>query len=134
MKVVVDTNVFISGVFWSGAPARILDAWRHGEIDVYLSATIFEEYQRVGQIMTEKVRRVDLDAILRVFVMKSSIVAAGIDSQRFCDDPDDDKFILCALAAGGAIVVSGDKHLLRVTGKFGVQVFTPADFVRKYLD
>jgi predicted nucleic acid-binding protein len=34
MKVVVDTNVLISGVFFGGMPSRVLGAWRDGKIDL----------------------------------------------------------------------------------------------------
>ena len=50
MKVVLDTNVFISGVFFSGPPYQILKAWREGKIQLVVSEKIFEEYVRVGEI------------------------------------------------------------------------------------
>ena len=46
MKVVIDTNVFISGVFFTGPPSKILEAWRDERVRVVLSPDIFEEYRR----------------------------------------------------------------------------------------
>ena len=49
MRVVLDTNVFVSGVFFSGPPFRILEAWRDGRVQLAITAEILDEYQRVGE-------------------------------------------------------------------------------------
>ena len=49
MKIVLDTNVFISGIFFSGPPSIILQAWRDSKIQIILSKEILEEYQRVAE-------------------------------------------------------------------------------------
>lgn len=52
------------------------------------------------------------------------IISLFIDTERIllsvCDDPDDDKFVECAIASKTKIIVSGDKHLLKVTGYQGI--------------
>ncbi len=53
MKVVLDTNVFVSGVFFSGPPYQILKAWRDGKIHLAVSLEILDEYRRVGEILAE---------------------------------------------------------------------------------
>jgi putative PIN family toxin of toxin-antitoxin system len=52
--IVVDTNVFVSGIFWAGAPYQILNAWRQKEIQIVYSREILEEYIRVGHILEKK--------------------------------------------------------------------------------
>lgn len=49
MKVVLDTNVFVSGLFFSGPPYEILSAWRDGRLQLVVSAEILDEYRRVGE-------------------------------------------------------------------------------------
>ena len=49
MKVVLDTDVFVSGVFFSGPPFEILSAWRDGRLQLVVSAEILDEYRRVGE-------------------------------------------------------------------------------------
>ena len=51
-----------------------------------------------------------------------------------CEDPDDNKFIECAIAGDTKIIVSGDKHLLKTTGYQGITVFKPREFVDRYLN
>ncbi|KXK15132.1 MAG: twitching motility protein PilT [Chloroflexi bacterium OLB14] len=53
--------------------------------------------------------------------------------EPICEDPDDDKFFACALSSDSKIIISGDKHLLKVSGYEGVEVMKPRDFVDKYL-
>lgn len=48
MRVILDTNVFISGVFFGGPPSRILEGWHDGRVTLVLSPEILDEYQRVA--------------------------------------------------------------------------------------
>jgi predicted nucleic acid-binding protein len=52
---------------------------------------------------------------------------------QVCADPDDDKCLACALASGAGIIVSGDKHLVDVSGYRGIEVLRPRAFVDRYL-
>jgi predicted nucleic acid-binding protein len=47
--------------------------------------------------------------------------------------PDDNKFIACALASESTVIVSGDKHLLKVSGYQNIEVLKPREFVDKHL-
>ena len=47
MKIVLDTNVLMSGIFFSGPPHEILKLWWDGQIELLITDAIFEEYQRV---------------------------------------------------------------------------------------
>jgi predicted nucleic acid-binding protein len=58
------------------------------------------------------------------------VFTASPPSLRLIDaDPDDDKFIACAVALGAATVISGDKHLLSVGEYMGIQMLTPRQFL-----
>ena len=100
MRVILDTNVLVSGVFFGGPPARILDAWRDGVITPVLSAEIFEEYKRVGEILSSDHADVDLSPILAVLAVHSEFVAAPPLPQPIAADPADDKFLACARPGG----------------------------------
>ena len=62
---VIDTNVFISGVFFTGPPYQILEAWRNAKIRIVISPDIFEEYRRVGDVLANRFPGIDIDALLR---------------------------------------------------------------------
>lgn len=133
LKIVMDTNVFVSGVFFSGPPYEILKAWQEGEFELVVSQEILNEYRRVGEILSAERPKVDLNPIL-AFVIEHAKVYQPIElDQPICEDPDDDKFFACALASGSKIIISGDKHLLKVSGYEGIEVLKPRDFVERYL-
>jgi putative PIN family toxin of toxin-antitoxin system len=133
VRLVVDTNVLISGAFFPGPSSRILDACLHGRCQLVLSPPIFDEYVRVGEEFTKKRPNVDFARLLELLVGTSELVQARELPQPVCDDPDDDKFIECALAGGAKIITSGDKHLLSVSGYSGITVMRPRNFVDRYL-
>ena len=128
MRVVVDTNVFVSGVFFAGIPGKILEAWRDGRITLVTSPKILDEYRRVGDLLSARYEGVDLQPFLSL-VATAGLVVEDIDlPQPVSDDPDDDKFLASARAAGAEIVVSGDKHLIGVSEWRGIEVLTPRKF------
>ena len=133
MRVVIDTNVLVSGVFFGGLPGRILEAWKDEKLTLVISPAILEEYYRVGRILAMKYQGVDLDPLLALLAMYADIIDATDISEGICEDPDDDKFMACAVAGGAYVVVSGDKHLRAVSGWQGVDVMTPRAFVERYL-
>lgn len=133
MKVILDTNVFISGVFYSGAPNQILNAWRDGKIQLVISHDILREYLRVGEIFADKFPSIDLQPILDLVTIEAELHVAEDLSERVCSDPDDDKFLACAIASGSKIIVSGDKHLVKVSGFHGIEILKPHEFIKRHL-
>lgn len=133
MRVILDTNVFISGVFFGGPPYRILEGWRDGKVQLVLSHEILEEYQRVGDTLVEQFPGVELQPMLELVTMNAELFSDQVMLEPVCDDPDDDKFIACALASGCKVIVSGDKHLLKVSGFGGIRVLRPRAFIDEYL-
>lgn len=133
LKVVMDTNVFISGVFFNGPPYQILNAWQSGEFELVVSQEILDEYQRVGKIMAEERPKIDLNPILTFVLEHAKVYKSAKLKEPVCEDPDDDKFFACALASGSSVIISGDKHLLKVSGYQGIEVLKPREFLNKYL-
>lgn len=133
MRIILDTNVFVSGIFFSGPPFQILQAWRAGQISIVLSPEIFDEYQRVANILAEEFPPVDLTALLNIIQSKAEFYDAPSLPEPVCTDPNDDKFFACAVASNVTIIVSGDKHLLQASGFQNITTIKPREFVAKYL-
>ena len=100
MRVVLDTNVFVSAVFFGGLPGRILAAWRDASIELVVSPEILEEYVRVGDKLASDFPGVDLGPALELLAAGATLVAPDPLPEPVCRDPDDDAFLACALAAG----------------------------------
>jgi uncharacterized protein len=133
VKVVLDTNVYISGIFFTGPPYKILQAWRDARIQIVVSLDILQEYQRVGEALANQFPDIDLQSFFELLTVNAEIVPSEDLAEPVCIDPDDDKFLACALTSGAEYIISGDKHLLRVSGYKGLKILSPRRFVDDYL-
>ncbi len=129
MKIVLDTNVLISGIFFSGTPGKILQFWRTRKFQLAVSTKILEEYLNVAERLATRYAGVEYEEILGLIVQNAQLVQTTDLPEPVCEDPDDDKFLACALVSNTNIIVSGDSDLLKVSGYCGIQVLTPRIFV-----
>ena len=134
MRVVLDTNVFVSGVFFGGLPGKVLAAWRDGRIEVVVSREIIEEYVRVGERLSARLPGVDLEPALDLVAVSATLISAPSLPEQVCHDQDDDKFLACAVAAKAGYVVSGDRDLLATSPYRSVVVVRPRAFVEALPD
>ena len=129
-KVVIDTNVFVSS-FFGGNPRRVIDLWKTGKVTLCLSRDIVDEYIEVlARLGLE--REQEIQELLSLFAQGFHCIFTGrtpkIRAVR--EDPDDDKFIECAVALKADCIISGDKALLAVKNYMGIEILNP----RNYLD
>jgi putative PIN family toxin of toxin-antitoxin system len=123
--------VVLSGVLWGGNPLRILELWAQNRITVFASDAISEEYQRVlmrkrhGQPVPELTRWVD-------FIHARIHLVTPRHHFMLCRDPDDDKFLDCAVEAKVDFLVSGDGDLLALREIEGIPIMTAGRFLRTY--
>jgi uncharacterized protein len=129
IKAILDTNVFISGVFWKGPPFEILKAWQEQRFRLAISPPILDEYRRVLDEMMKKRPLPVLTSILRIIELHSEMVEPVSFAEPACSDPDDDKFLEAALAAHADYVVSGDAALVKVKQYRGIAIVRPTQFL-----
>jgi putative PIN family toxin of toxin-antitoxin system len=133
VKAILDTNVLISGIFFSGVPSEILSAWRDEKIELIVSPEILEEYRRVGEEMETKFPGVEVSPFLKLVAIEATMVEAKPLTEAVCTDSDDDKFLACALSSKAKVICSGDKALLKTSGYHGIEVLTPRNFIDRFL-
>ena len=126
----IDTNVFVSGIFWKGAPHKVLEAWMQGRFKLIICPSILTEYWRVVDGLMLQYPGLDASTIMELVNIKSEMVTPIAFVRPICTDPDDDKFLGAAVAAKAPYVVTGDKALLKVGIYNDVHVVTPAQFLR----
>ena len=134
MKIILDTNVLISGIFFSGPPYQILKAWQEGKIQIAVSKEILAEYHRIAEELSEKFSSVEISQILELFTIHAEMVNTQGLEVSVCEDPDDNMFISCALGSKSKIIVSGDKHLLKISGYQEIEVLKPRIFLDNQLN
>ena len=132
MKIVVDTNVVISGIFFGGVPRKIVEAIADGAIDAYATAEILDEYMGIIASMLERKQgRINQSILSPLF---SAIKIIETESRiEVCRDPDDNKFIECAVDAKALYIVSGDNDLLDIKEFDGICIITAKEFCEEYL-
>ncbi|MCK5539640.1 MAG: putative toxin-antitoxin system toxin component, PIN family [Deltaproteobacteria bacterium] len=132
LKVVIDTNVFISS-FFGGIPREVINLWKSGKITLCLSQEIIEEYIDVLSRLGLKDKN-EMQKLTRLFAESyNSIFTIATPSLKIVeDDPDDNKFIECAVALDSKIIISGDKHLKNIKKYIDIYIMSPKEFVDKY--
>ena len=134
IKVVIDTNVFISS-FFGGNPKKIIDLWKKGEIKLCLSREIVDEYVEVLKRLGLQ-NESELQELLNTFSEGHNIIfSATTPSLKIVEqDPDDNMFIECAVALGCSHIISGDKHLKQVKNYMGIKIVNPKKFLIQFQD
>lgn len=136
MRLVLDTNVVISGFFWRSHPRRLLDLGRDGSLSIFTSKALLVELANV--LSREKwaamlsARQTTPAYLVQRYASLALRVSPAIVSRVVPDDADDDQVIACALAAQADLIVSGDKHLHSLGGQYqGIKIITPAQAVQR---
>lgn len=129
MKAVIDTNIFVSS-FFGGKPRQVIDLWKTGRIILCLSADILDEYVRVLQRMGLEPAG-ELEELLDLLATSSNVafIRQPPPVRVVAKDPEDDKFIACALALKASVIISGDKALLEIGQYHRVSIISPAEFL-----
>lgn len=132
LKIVIDTNVFISS-FFGGIPKEIINLWKEGKIVLCLSQNIIEEYievmNRLGLKNTKEIQqltRLFAEGYNSIFTSKTPNINIVVD------DPDDNKFIECAVELDCKFIISGDKHLKDIKKYIDTVIMAPRDFIDFY--
>lgn len=136
MRIVFDTNVIVSFFLSpSGTPAQLLDLWEHHTelFEVVVSETILIEYARALSYphvtAHHKKSPEQIDAFINLFRKLATIVEPTETVTVIKDDPDDNKFLSCALSGHAEYIISGDRDLLRIGEYKGIHILTPKNFL-----
>ena len=132
MRIVIDTNVLISGVFFFFFSRKILSAVVGQKITACATAEIINEYEDIVQEMINRKQGHINRAILSPLIKAMEIIEP-VTHVEICRDPDDNKFLACAKDSHALYIVSGDKDLLVIEQFGNVQIVTAKDFYEKYL-
>jgi putative PIN family toxin of toxin-antitoxin system len=128
VRVLLDTNVLISGILFRGLPRSLLERAIRGELDLVTSPVLLDELERV---LTDalgvppelaRLARSELEALAEVVVPN--------DVPSVSRDPDDDQVLAAALEARA--IVTGDRDLLVLQTYRGIPILSPAEFGSGY--
>ena len=136
IRVVLDTNIVVSGVFWSGASFRVLQLADERLFVPIVSLEIVKEYRRVieSKEILAKTSRASTEralvALQRLLLLSHYVRPKG-RVRAVAEDPDDDKFLDAAMAGQASCLVSMDKHILRLKNFRGISILEPSSFLEQ---
>ena len=137
MRLVCDTNVLISALIWRGTPGRVLDRIETGVDQLFFSRTLLTElaevldYPRIACALEQ--RRLSPRDILEAVVSVSEFVTpAPLTTRLVPGDPDDDHVLACAMAAHADVIVTGDRHLLKLGQWKTICILTPMAYLEQF--
>lgn len=133
LRVVLDTNVLLSGIAYPGSlPGKILAAWRHGSLEVLLSPFILDELRRVLPRLAHRhgLTSAEMDDLVDVLAIQAEIIEPSAEQDAALRDANDQPVLGTLLAAqageGANYLMTGDKDLLALAGRYAI--VTPAAF------
>lgn len=129
IKAVFDTNTYISGIFWRGAPRKAIELARSRTVELYISEDILLELEGVLKrkfgVGGEMVKTITTNILATARLVE---VKRDIDTVKA--DPSDNKVLACALECGARYLVSGDRHLLELERYSGIQILKASRFIK----
>ncbi len=133
-RVVLDTNVILSGLLFKGELSRIVSLWKTGEIIPIVSEETFDELRTVllypkFSLSPEETRTLIQNEILSFFEVVNVVETV----EGVCRDPGDDKFISCAISARAEYIVTGDKDLSDLNQYQSIKIIKARDFLKMFV-
>ena len=134
MRVVLDTNVIISGLLWKGIPKVLFDFVEQRVVQLCLTTRILNEVERVLGYpkIKQQLRLAQISpAEIMAYLYEHSILFADITIvDLITEDPSDNMFIDCALLSNAQWIVSGDEHLLKLKQVGDIKIVKPSEFLK----
>lgn len=131
MRVVLDTNIVVSGLLWKGAPRDVLDAARNKLIAIYTSTVLLDEladvFSRPHLAPVIASHGTNPTFVMQRYAMLAQLVAPAEIGRVVERDMDDDAVIACALGAGAELIVSGDPDLLNLKHYQSIRIVHPTE-------
>lgn len=137
IKVVLDTNIFVSGILnCNGVPGKILKDWQENKFILAISTPIIKEIEQV--LNSEKIQTFlkkhnvvenDLKEFFSTLNFNTMITEPSFKVEIIEEDPADNKFLECALMAKAEYIVSGDKHLLKLKNYKNIKIISAIEFI-----
>jgi putative PIN family toxin of toxin-antitoxin system len=129
MRVVADTNIYISALMFGGLPGVFLKHAFQNAFLLVTSPALLDELDEKLRLKFE-VSPDDAQAIRLRLEKIAHVVRPDIALDIIKDDPDDNRVLECAAAGKADYVVSGDRHLLKLRSFDSVPILT----VRQFMD
>lgn len=135
LRIVLGTNIAISGLIWRGTPHQLLVALAEDKFTAHTSYALVSELTRklLGSKLDIELLKRDISAqqLVMSYSALCEIVSPAPLTQPICRDPDDDAVLACAKAAQADLIISGDQDLLVLQAFEGIPIVTAAQALER---
>jgi len=130
MRVVIDTNVMVSALLFSGMTSQLVPLWQKGSATLLLSRAILAEYLQVLAYPKFQLTNAEIRGLVEGEVLPFADIVRSTGHLRIVKNgPSDDKFLECAVSGKAKALISGDKDLLVLRQFRTVEILTPSQFL-----
>lgn len=130
MRIVLDTNVFISGIFWEGNfCSQIIDKWRKGRFQLISSPKLVKELVETLRSFKISMDKELIEEWKNIILENSVMVYPIVTIKAVNDDPEDDKFVEAAVYGEADFIISQDRHLLKLEEYNKIKILKPEEAV-----
>ena len=133
IRIVIDTNVVVSGYIFRGIPQDIILSCKSGNCRPLVSVAMINELARVLHYKKLKLTEEAIYKILQDYNSITEFVIINKYYRVIQNDRNDNIFIDCAISGQADAIVSGDKHLLNLGEFKGIKIVKPITFVKDFL-
>jgi len=130
MKVVLDTNIYISSFYWSGNPRKVIERVINGLDELYISEEILEEVISVMSSKKFNTDNVKIEEYVKTIESYSFKLLLSQIPIRISRDVDDNKILQCGVEGRVDFLITGDNDLLEINEYKGIKIVNPMDYLK----
>ena len=133
MKLVLDTNIYISAFYWGGNSQKIIDRISEGIDELYISDQIINEISEVMARPKFQTNKEIINGYVKTILKSSKKVFVEGNVKGVCRDKDDDDKLECALICEADFIITGDEDLLIMKNYENVKIITQREYLEKHI-
>jgi uncharacterized protein len=129
MKIVIDSNIFVSSFFWGGYPREVFERIINGLDELYITDEIIREITSVMNSKKFNVNSIEIEDYVKIIERYSKKVVLKSVPKSISRDKKDDKILQCGLDGNVDYIVTGDKDLLVLKEYETIKIIKPKDYL-----
>jgi uncharacterized protein len=135
MKIVLDTNVWLSGIFWDGEASKIIEKAEKDDIQIIISEEILSEIVNVLNRESKFQKyilnlKLSIEDLLRTILSISTLIETKNKLDVIKADPKDNIILEAAMDGKAEYIISYDNHLLNMIEFRGIKIISPGEFLK----
>jgi putative PIN family toxin of toxin-antitoxin system len=129
MKIVLDSNIFVSSFYWAGNPRKVFDRVANGLDELYITDKILEE---IISVMSKKKFDTGINEIkeyVKIIESYSIKLSSKNNPEKISRDEDDNRILQCGFDGNVDFIITGDNDLLVLKEYKKIKIVRPKDYL-----